>query len=490
MTAAMIGLRVSLLALIPLLPLAAAEPAKLTFDDADARLRRAYALARETNDRGIMDRALELRDGVKRALDRKDMTAAELLIRDVEKLVEIDAGGKTMHGLPVAQLTPDRQKQLDTLAERLAAAMTKEDGTAVARVVGEMSKVLGEDAGLPDLRRSGDTDTPVPIKPADVADVFAKAIEADPRALKVLSAGVPATETMPRVYAFVVQGCLIVRPLVERHHKDKLRTLDNLVSGCCKAMMTLQVEAGHFKFPDLRGKNTRYGDLIDRLVDRDVNALDGGWVVVPLPEGASQADACECGLALLRAGAAYRNDDWTKAGVKAADWALATACVPEFHANAFAVSLVCEAYRVTADKKYLDAARKKGQIGLLPGQAPNGRWLDRVSARTVSHGVIFRALNDLEECLPPGKDRDAVEAATAKAVKAMIDEAERLGAPATAHTVQELERHLRLHKDAPRAVRAVVERAATAAVKKCMRGGRVQAAIPLPELAAVSRVFP
>ncbi|HJZ90091.1 MAG TPA: hypothetical protein VKE40_04415, partial [Gemmataceae bacterium] len=216
----MTSIRISLLALLPLLPLAAGEPAKLTFDDADARLRRAYALARETNDRGIMDRALELRDGVKRALDRRDAAAAELLIREVEKLVGLDAGGKTMHGLPVAQLTPDRRKQLDTLTERLAAAMVKEDDKAVAAVIGEMSKVYGDDAGLADLRRAGDTDTPVAFKPGDVADVFVKAIEADQRALKVLSAGVPATETMPRVYASVVQGCLIIRPLFERLKKE------------------------------------------------------------------------------------------------------------------------------------------------------------------------------------------------------------------------------------------------------------------------------
>ncbi|HJZ89550.1 MAG TPA: hypothetical protein VKE40_01680, partial [Gemmataceae bacterium] len=272
--------------------------------------------------------------------------------------------------------------------------------------------------------------------------------------------------------------------------KEKLPTLDGLVRGCCKAMVALQVDAGHFKFPDVRGKHARYGDLIDRLVDRDVSAIDGGWVVMPLPDGASQVDACECGLALLRAGAAYRNDDWTKAGFKAADWALGAACVPEFYANAFAVSLLCEAFRVTADKKYLDGARKKCQICVLPGQASNGRWLDPVSARTVSHVVILRALNDLEECLPPGKDREAMETAAAKAVKTLIEEAERLGAPPTANTVQELERYLRLHKDAPQEVRIVLERAATAAMKKCARGGRVQATVPLPELAAVSRVFP
>jgi hypothetical protein len=482
------SLRRCVLMLLAATPLSAAEPPKLTFEDADARLRRAYALARESNDRHLSDRALEIRDAVKRALDRKDLTAAELLIRDAEKLVGFDPGGRTMFGLPVAQVTPDGQKKLEALNERLTAAMAKEDREGVDMAIAAMVLVLGEDVGVPDLRRKGDTDKPIPVKPADVADIFLKMIESDSRALKVLSAGVPAAETMPRAYASIVQGCVIIRPLVERHHKARLANLDALVRGCCKSMLALQVEPGHFKFPDLRGKHARYGDLIDRAVDRDVNAMDGNWVVLALPEGASQVDAAECGLALLRAGAAYKNDEWTKAGRKAADWAMGAACVPDFVANACSVSLLCEAHRVNSEKKYLDAAWKKARIGLLPGQATNGRWLDAHSGRTMNHIVLLRALHDLEETLPKGEDRNTVAAAADKAVKAILDEAAKLGAPVTSHTVQELARHRRLRDRT--AVNGVLEQAASAAVQKCTRDGRVRVAVPLPELAAVSGVFP
>ena len=47
-------------------PLLAAEPKTITLDSADARLKRAYALARETNDEAIIEKVLEYRDGVKR----------------------------------------------------------------------------------------------------------------------------------------------------------------------------------------------------------------------------------------------------------------------------------------------------------------------------------------------------------------------------------------------------------------------------------------
>src|SRR5437667_10367060 len=89
-------------------PATACLPAaeQVTFDQADARLRRIYALAKETNDPTITNRVLDLRDRVKTAFDREDTAAAERLIRDAEQAVGLDPGGKTMHGLPVAQMTP------------------------------------------------------------------------------------------------------------------------------------------------------------------------------------------------------------------------------------------------------------------------------------------------------------------------------------------------------------------------------------------------
>jgi hypothetical protein len=465
----------------------AAEP--VTFEQADTRLRRAYALAEEMNDPPLLTRVLDLRDRVKGAFDRKDTAAAERLIRDAEVAVGLDPGGKTMRRLPVAQVTPAMGKELEALDGRLAEAMKKGDPAGVTAVVTEIVKVLGDQAGIPDQRRQGETRKPVPVKPTDVADIFVKALEADPRVLKALTAGVPGPTTMPRAYASVVQGCLLIRPLVEKHEPDRIAMLDGLVRGCCRAMIALQLDQGFFKFPDLRGTNRQFGDMIDRLVGRDPNAVRDGWLVVPDPDGGSQYDAGECGIALLRAGAAYKVEEWTRAGLKAADWAVAQPCVPNWNYNAYPVSLLCEAYRATGEKKYLDGVQTKFAVGIAPGQGPNGRWIDPHNARTVNHFVLLRAVQDVEESLPAGKERAAATEMAKRAVKTVLDEAEKLGAPATSHTVQELSRYLRLNPDADSAVRRVLEQAASATVQKCTQGRQVRAAVPLPELAAVGRVW-
>jgi hypothetical protein len=228
--------------------------------------------------------------------------------------------------------------------------------------------------------------------------------------------------------------------------------------------------------------------MIDKIAERVPGAVVDGWLVVPDPEGGSQFDAGECGIALLRAGVAFKNDAWVAAGRKAADWTITQPSVPNWNYNAFSVSLFCEAFRATGDKKYLDAARSKFEIGVGPGQGKNGRWIDPHNARTVYHVILLRACQDLEETLPAGEERDRVAAVSRRAVAALVEEAAKLGAPATGHTVQELARHRRLHPEAGRGVRTILEQAATAAIRKCTAGSRVPAAVPLPELAAVAGV--
>lgn len=476
-----------LLVLCSLATLAAAEPNRVTFDEADARLRRAHALAQETNDPALIERVLGFRDAVRKAFTRRDPAGAERLVRDAEQAVGLDPGGQTMLGLPVTHMGAGQRKEYDALQDRLAAAMKKEDRVAVAMVIADVTKLLGDQAGLPDIRQNGDDDKATPVNPEVIADLFVKAIEADPRALRALSSGKPDPATLPRSYAAIVQGCLIARPLVARHRDKKLEVVDGLARGCCQAMVALQLSPGFFKFPDVRGKHVRYGEMIDSLVDRDAEAVRDGWVVVPDPDGMAQLDAGECGIALLRAGAAYTNADWTKAGRTAADWSLGQPCVPTFHYSAATISLLCEAFRATGDRKYLDQARQKYQFGVGPGQLPVGRWANPLSARSAAHLVLIRAVHDLEEVLPAGKERDDLADGCRRAVKSLLDEADKLGAPATALTVQELGRQLRTHPSADPRLRGVVEQAAAAVVQKA--SGRARATVPLPELAATGRTW-
>lgn len=470
-------------------PLFAAGPKEITLESADARLRRAFALARESNDDAIVEKTLEYRDGVKRAFGRKDLVAAERLVRDAEESVGLDGGGETMVGLRISQLDPATQKNINALEERLAQAMNSSDSTQVSSVMAECMKLFGDNAGVPDLRRKGDRGKSLPVKPADVVDVFLKVIQIDPRSFKALSSGKPVGDTLPRGYASVVHGCLTIRPLVEKHFREKLEILDGLIKGCCTTLIGLQVDKGYFKFPDLRGKHVRFGEMIEKLVVKDPDAIQDGWVVVPDPDGSSQFDAGECGSALLLAGRTLKNDAWKRAGLKTADWALSSALVPNFSYNASSVSLLCDAHRVSGEKKYLDSAWKKYEFGVASGLAANGRWIDAQNARTVNHVILLRSQHDLLETLPAGKDRDAVEKSARLAVLSLLEEAEKLGTPVTSMTVVELDRHLRLTKDPPAKTREVLEIAASGVVQRCSSGGRIRPGAPLPELAAAARVW-
>lgn len=467
----------------------AEEPAKLTFADADARLRRVYGLARETNDRGRVDRVLAIRDRVQKAFERDDLSAAELLIRDAEEVVGLKDGGRKMLGLPVARIDAQLEKALPPANADLAKAMADGDADAVAKAVAKLAAILGDQAGLPDVRREGDRTKAEASTPADVADLFLALLQRESAGYKSLASGKPDGLTIPRAYAAIVTACLTIRPAVERHQPGKRALVDDLVRGCCESMRAMQHKDGFFKFPDLRGRHLLFGEMIERLLEQKPDAVEEGWVVVASPDGGSQFDAGECGLALLEAGRSYKNDDWTKAGLRAADWVESVAPVPNFNHNAFSVSLLAQAHRATRDDRYAKAAARKFALGVAPGQSKAGRWLDPHNARTVYHVILLRCCHDVVECLPPAMHGDAARIAR-RAVAALVDEADALGTPATSLTVRELERHTRLIADVDKRVRPTLEAAASAVVHKCNATGKPRAAAPLTEIAAVSLVWP
>ena len=94
-------------------------------------------------------------------------------------------------------------------------------------------------------------------------------------------------------------------------------------------------------------------------------------------------------------------------------------CCANFNYNAFSVSLLANAYRVTGEKAFLDAAWQKFRVGIAPGQAPNGRWMDAHNARTVYHIIILRALGDLAAVV--GAGRAEVDVVARPAIKALLD---------------------------------------------------------------------
>lgn len=472
----------------------AAEGAKkdpLTRAEAGMRLRHAQELARDSNDPRLFDQVEEATQRVVESFKRNDLTAAELLVQGAEKAVGLDPGGKTMHGLPVAQLSKDMLRAVEKLTPRLEAALKQNDLEAVCSAVTELRRALGSQAGLPDARNRGEKPRVRAVKPAEVAELFVKVLDADRRTQAALAAGKPIPNGLPRFYASIAAGCCEARALIETHVPARAAAVDKLVKGSCAVMLELQTSQGFFRFPDLRGRHLRFGEWIEKRIQDDPGAVKDGWVVVPDPGGSSQLDAGECGMTLLQAGTLFQVDDWKKAGLRAADWALTQPCVANFTDNACSVSLLSEAYRLTKEPKYLDGAVRKFQIGIAPGQCDNGRWLDPHNARTAYHFIILRSLNQLTDVLPPEHRavRDELAAISRKAVKVILDEFDSAGVTNVNHAVPELTRYQRLDPHGDARLRKHVERAAAAVLERCVRDGEVRAGVPLPALAAVARVW-
>jgi hypothetical protein len=279
-----------------------------------------------------------------------------------------------------------------------------------------------------------------------------------------------------------------VRPNVVKYSQANVDVLDRLAGGTAAILLKLQQPDGHFPFPDLRGKNVRFGDLTEKGVAAGKMEIRDGWIVSVDPEGGSQFDTGVCGNALLLASERFENKDWRKAGLRAADWALTQPCCPNFNYNAFSVSLLARAFALTGESRYLEGALKKFRVGVAPGQAPNGRWLDPHNARTVYHVIILRALADLGRAIPVERreDRAELEKITRPAVRALLGEFDAMGI--TVDALPELLALSEQDRENSR-LRAVLEISATLIAEKTTDGKRVRMGASPDQLAALSQVW-
>ena len=464
-----------------LLVLNAASAFALTTEEAEARLRMAMQIAREHNDGALVGKVEKLGRDFKAGLPAD----AETRLREAESAVGIDPGGWAMAGQPLFHATAEMKARQPELNAKLAAAMKSDDPAQVRAVTQEMLKVLGEQAGVPDGRRSGLKAEPGAISEEAATQLFLNALKSEGRRVRQLSEGKLLPDQMLRLYGDILTGVTSVRASVERHQPRALGDLDRLTNGVASILMHLQQPKGFFPFPDLRGKNIRFGDMITKGLNAGVVEVKDGWVITADPEGGSQFDTGVCGTALLQAGKVHGNESWKQAGLRAADWALTQQCCANFNYNAFSISLLARAYRDTGDVKYLTGAMKKFRVGVAPGQAPNGRWMDAHNARTVYHLIILRGLGDLGMAMPPESREERVEldAVAQPAIRALLDEFDAMGV--TVEALPELQTLARLYPEDERLKKAVNVMVGSV-VMKCSDGERVKLGTAVAQLAAVA----
>jgi hypothetical protein len=450
--------------------------------ETEARLKMAHQIARERNDAALVEKVEE---AARKLEGAPEAATAESLLQEVEKAVGIDPGGWSMAGQPLFHPSPEREAGTEAIGPKLKAALAAESVEGVEAAVAEWLVVLGDQAGLPDGRRPGAKPGPLSLDEAAATRLFIQSLASEGRAVRELTAGRPLPGQMLRFYGYILEGLATIRPSVERHAADSLDQVDALASGVAGILTNLQQADGHFPFPDLRGRNLRFGDMIEKQLAAGTIEIRDGWVVTADPDGGTQFDTGVCGVALLRAGKVWKNPAWTAAGLRASDWAIGQKCVANFNYNAFSVSLLCKAFTVSGKIAYLDGALAKFRLGVAPGQAPNGRWLDPHNARTVYHVIILRAIGNLLETLPTDRTDDLaqVNAVAGPAVAALLDEFDAMGI--TVECLPEL-KPLLPHLGNQDRFRAALDRVAASLVEKSTDGTRVKMGAQPHQLAAVA----
>ncbi len=448
--------------------------------ETEARLKMAHQIARERNDAALVKQVTAAAAGI----NELGPAAREARLREVESAVGIDPGGWSMAGQPLFHPSPEREAAIRAIGPRFKEALALGSVKAVKAVTTDWLAALGDQAGRPDGRRPGAQPGTLAIDEGTATRLFLDAIASEEKAVRELTAGKPLPGQMLRFYGYLLEGLAMIRPFAERHAPDDLDQVDALASGVAGILIRLQQPAGHFPFPDLRGRNLRFGDMIEKGLAAGTIEVRDGWMISVDPDGGSQFDSGICGIALLRAGEVWSNPEWTAAGFRAADWAVAQPCSTNFNYNAFSVSLLCQAHARDRSRGYLDAALAKFRLGIAPGQAPNGRWLDSHNARTVYHLIILRSLGDLMNALPPGSaDHAEVKAIADPAVTAMLDEFDAMGI--TVECLPELIPLVAQLSD-PGRLRGALHRVAASLVEKSREGTRVRLGAQPHQLAAVA----
>lgn len=453
--------------LILLALLATMSANALTVDDAEARLRMARQIARERNDQKLVS----LVEKLGRDLKAWQPAEAEERLREAEKAVGIDPGGWSMAGQPLFHATAEMESAVKASGPKLAAAMASSDAGAVRKVVQEIEGILGDQAGVPDGRRMGKKAAALPLNRDEAAKLFLAALETQGRAMRSLMKSELLPDQMARVYANVLEACVTAYPHIAAHVPEKLVELEKLSRGTASVLLKLQQPQGHFPFPDLRGKNIRFGDMTEKQLQNGSIRIEDDWIITPDPDGGSQFDTGVCGVALLRAGELLKDETYLAAGRRAAGWAAKEKCCSNFNYNAFSVSLLARA-------GMKEAALEKFRVGVAPGQAKNGRWVDPHNARTVYHVIILRALADL------GRSPE-VDAIAQPAIRALLDEFDAMGI--TVEALPELQTLSKQYPDDTRLKKAVRDMASVN-VSKCSDGTRFKMGAQPHQLAAVVEV--
>ena len=284
-------------------------------------------------------------------------------------------------------------------------ALEVQDAVAVRAAVAKAISVLGPWAGNPETATR--YYPPIVTEPFDAAKAqewWLREIERGQRGLpwvknptgdpRMMLAGL-------REAAFPLDG-LARTALLFPAKRDELT---KQVRSGADWLIKLQHPSGVFPFPIGPGLNPRekVGQIVARMIKERPEIVVNDWIPEDFSDGGLQFDNGLCGRALITAWELTKDANYLDAARKSGDWAITRPLVSNWNYNAFSVGLLARLAAVTREEdkeKYLAAALKKAEVGVLPGQMAGGRWFDAHNACAVYHNILLRELLELLHVLP------------------------------------------------------------------------------------------
>lgn len=314
-----------------------------------------------------------------------------------------------------AQETPklnrETQASLKKLGIELTAAQKSEDEAEIKQLMTQAIKVLGDQAGMPEV---ADQFREVPknarrLTAKELPTAFDPYIEFIEKQ-KWWKVGLDPAKTnhLPRELATLIEGCLAAGSVNEANGERLLKIATD--AGDFLVWAQDQAGTGVIPFPAVRNGKGRPFEVAERFMRQAEKegkidqVVKNGWAVEDFSDGGLQFDNGLAGVALVQLFDSTKDDKYKKAAIRAADWAAQRPVVTNWNYNSFSVFLLAEVYRITGDKKYLESARKKTRLGILPGQLTEGprkgRWADAHNARPAYHYIMVRGLATLAAVMP------------------------------------------------------------------------------------------
>ena len=161
------------------------------------------------------------------------------------------------------------------------------------------------------------------------------------------------------------------------------------------SLMTMQLPSGAFPFPDLRTYNDPVftpiiNNYLQSLGADSVNVLQNGWIIDDSGTGEFKFDAGVIAGAFAEAFRYTGDTNYRNAAKRAADYLELQHFNSNYNYNTFvAYGMTMAWMNSQSDISLLNRSEQTLRYSVLPGQIPNGKWMDGHNAKSSYHGIMI-----------------------------------------------------------------------------------------------------